>query len=267
MAMLTVENINVYYGVIHALKDISFQVNEGEIVALIGANGAGKTTVFNMLTGVYRPTDGGIRLNGENLIGKKPYEINRMGVARTFQNIRLFNTMTVEDNVKVGLHNQVVYGMWTGILRLPSFREKEHEMDRRAMKLLKIFDLDAEANYKASQLPYGKQRRLEIARALATNPKLLLLDEHTAALDPKTAAKVMELTDRIVREGQLTTLMITHNMRDAIQYGNRLIMLHDGHVILDIAGEEKKKLTVPDLLEQFTKASGDEFANDRAILS
>ena len=181
--ILLVDKIEKSFGARVLFSGASFQINPGERFALVGPNGAGKTTIFNLLTKVYQPTRGTILLDGLDTSGKTTAQINRMGIARTFQNIRLFNDMTVLDNVKVGLHNQVVYGMWTGILRLPSFREKEHEMDRRAMKLLKIFDLDAEANYKASQLPYGKQRKLEIARALATNPKLLLLDEPTNHLD------------------------------------------------------------------------------------
>ena len=175
MALLEVSNLGIAFGGLQAVSQLDLKIEKGHLYGLIGPNGAGKTTVFNMLTGVYKPTEGNIVLDGNDITGATPEAISKAGIARTFQNIRLFNDMTVLDNVKVGLHNQVVYGMWTGILRLPSFREKEHEMDRRAMKLLKIFDLDAEANYKASQLPYGKQRKLEIARALATNPKLLLL--------------------------------------------------------------------------------------------
>ena len=174
MALLEVSNLGIAFGGLQAVSQLDLKIEKGHLYGLIGPNGAGKTTVFNMLTGVYKPTEGNIVLDGNDITGATPEAISKAGIARTFQNIRLFNDMTVLDNVKVGLHNQVVYGMWTGILRLPSFREKEHEMDRRAMKLLKIFDLDAEANYKASQLPYGKQRKLEIARALATNPKLLL---------------------------------------------------------------------------------------------
>ena len=220
-------------------------------IALAGNPNCGKTTLFNMLTGVYKPTEGNIVLDGNDITGATPEAISKAGIARTFQNIRLFNDMTVLDNVKVGLHNQVVYGMWTGILRLPSFREKEHEMDRRAMKLLKIFDLDAEANYKASQLPYGKQRKLEIARALATNPKLLLLDEHTAALDPKTAAVVMELTQKIVSEHHITTIMITHNLRQSLEYGNKMIIMNEGRIVSLLEGEEKRNITIPRLLEMY----------------
>ena len=191
MALLEVSNLGIAFGGLQAVSQLDLKIEKGHLYGLIGPNGAGKTTVFNMLTGVYKPTEGNIVLDGNDITGATPEAISKAGIARTFQNIRLFNDMTVLDNVKVGLHNQVVYGMWTGILRLPSFREKEHEMDRRAMKLLKIFDLDAEANYKASQLPYGKQRKLEIARALATNPKLLLLDEPAAGMNPNETEELM----------------------------------------------------------------------------
>ena len=232
-----------------------------------GPNGAGKTTVFNLLTKVYQPTHGTILLDGEDTSGKSVYQVNRMGIARTFQNIRLFNTMTVEDNVKVGLHNQERYSGFEGVLRLPTYWKHEKAAHERAMELLSIFDMEHLANEQAGSLPYGAQHRLEIVRALATNPKLLLLDEHTAALDPATTAKVLELSDRIVRENQLTAMMITHNMKDAIKYGNRLIMMHEGHIIYDVSGEEKKNLQVSDLLAKFQIASGGEFANDRMILS
>ena len=169
-------------------------------------------------------------------------------------------TMSIEENMAIAARRGQSRGLSWGITK------KERDVYREMLATLDL-GLEDRLSSKVGLLSGGQRQALTLLMATLITPKLLLLDEHTAALDPKTAAKVMELTDRIVREGQLTTLMITHNMRDAIQYGNRLIMLHDGHVILDIAGEEKKKLTVPDLLEQFTKASGDEFANDRAILS
>src|SRR5699024_6871793 len=180
LALLGVSSLGIAFGGLQAVAQFDLTIEKGHLYGLIGPNGAGKTTVFNMLTGMYRPTEGNIVLDGKDITGKSPELINKAGIARTFQNIRLFNEMTVLDNVKVGMHNQVPYGMWTGILRLPAYWEKEHEMDRQAHKLLKIFDLDGEAELKASQLPYGKQRKLEIARALATNPKLLLLDEPAA---------------------------------------------------------------------------------------
>ena len=169
-------------------------------------------------------------------------------------------SMWIEENLALAARRGQRRGLSWGVTK------EEKEQYRELLGGLGL-GLESRLTTKVSTLSGGQRQALTLLMATLKRPKLLLLDEHTAALDPKTAAKVMELTDRIVREGQLTTLMITHNMRDAIQYGNRLIMLHDGHVILDIAGEEKKKLTVPDLLEQFTKASGDEFASDRAILS
>ena len=267
MALLEVSNLGIAFGGLQAVSQLDLKIEKGHLYGLIGPNGAGKTTVFNMLTGVYKPTEGNIVLDGNDITGATPEAISKAGIARTFQNIRLFNDMTVLDNVKVGLHNQVVYGMWTGILRLPSFREKEHEMDRRAMKLLKIFDLDAEANYKASQLPYGKQRKLEIARALATNPKLLLLDEHTAALDPATAEKVLELTKSIVAEKKITCLMVTHNMHQALELGNRTLMMDSGRIVFDVKGEERSRMTVDDLLEKFRENAGKALDNDRILLS
>ena len=267
MAMLEVKNLGISFGGLRAVDDFHISIEKGQLYGLIGPNGAGKTTVFNMLTGVYTPDEGTISLDGADITGKKTIDINKAGIARTFQNIRLFKDQSVLDNVKIGLHNQMSYSTLTGILRLPKYRKVEAEMDEKAMELLKVFDLEREAGFLSSNLPYGKQRKLEIARALATNPKLLLLDEHTAALDPKTALKVLTLSARIVEENHLTTMMITHNMKDAIKYGNRLIMMHEGHIIYDVSGDEKKNLQVSDLLAKFQIASGGEFANDRMILS
>ena len=266
MAMLDVKNLSISFGGLKAVDDFSITIEKGQLYGLIGPNGAGKTTIFNLLTGVYKPDGGRILLDGKDITGHKAIQINQAGIARTFQNIRLFKELSVLDNVKVGLHNHHEYSTLSGILRLPSYYKVEKEMDERAMELLKVFDLDKEFDYKASNLPYGKQRKLEIARALATEPKLLLLDEHTAALDPKTAAKVLDTTEKIVQKDNLTTLMITHNMKDAIAHGNRLIMMNSGNIIFDISGEEKKKLTVEDLLEKFAIASGKELDNDRMML-
>ena len=175
MALLEVKNLGISFGGLRAVDDFNLKIEQGQLYGLIGPNGAGKTTIFNMLTGVYKPTNGKIFLDGEDITGKTNIEINKHGVARTFQNIRLFSGLTVLDNVKVGLHNQkeYIYSALTGILRLPRYHQAEKAMDARAMEILKVFDLDEESGYLASNLPYGKQRRLEIARALATNPKLL----------------------------------------------------------------------------------------------
>ena len=224
-------DLGITFGGLKAVDSFNITIGRTEIAGLIGPNGAGKTTIFNLLTKVYQPTHGTILLNGRDIHGLNTAQINRAGIARTFQNIRLFNDMTVLDNVKVGLHNQVVYGMWTGILRLPSFREKEHEMDRRAMKLLKIFDLDAEANYKASQLPYGKQRKLEIARALATNPKLLLLDEPAAGMNPNETEELMNTIHSVRDQFGVAILLIEHDMNFVMGICEEITVLDYGRVI------------------------------------
>ena len=225
MSLLEVKNLGISFGGLRAVDGFHISIEKGQLYGLIGPNGAGKTTVFNMLTGVYTPNDGSITLDGVDITGKKTIDINKAGIARTFQNIRLFKDQSVLDNVKIGLHNQITYSTLTGILRLPKYHKAEKEMNEKAMELLKVFDLEKEADFLASNLPYGKQRKLEIARALATEPKLLLLDEHTAALDPKTAASVMDITERIVKENHITTLMITHNMKQALEYGNKTLQL------------------------------------------
>ena len=265
--ILEVKNLSIQFGGLRAVDGLNMTIRRGQLYGLIGPNGAGKTTVFNMLTGVYKPTAGTILLDGENITGKPAIAINKAGIARTFQNIRLFKNMSVLDNVKAGLHNHTNYTAIEGALRLPRYFKEEKRITAKALELLKVFELDGEAQQLAANLPYGKQRKLEIARALATDPKLLLLDEHTAALDPRTAAKVLDLSDRIVQEHGLTTLMITHNMKDAIAHGNRLIMMDAGQIVVDVSGEEKKKLTVPDLLAMFSRASGSDEANDKMLLS
>ena len=171
MALLEVNNLGISFGGLRAVNEFHVSIKKGELYGLIGPNGAGKTTVFNLLTGVYKPDNGSILLDGENLTGKKTIEISKAGIARTFQNIRLFSNMSVKDNVKVGLHNHHTYSAISGILHLPSYQKEEKLMDEKAMELLKVFDLDDAAELTAANLPYGKQRRLEIARALATDPQ------------------------------------------------------------------------------------------------
>ena len=231
MALLEVSNLGIAFGGLQAVAQLDLSIEKGHLYGLIGPNGAGKTTVFNMLTGVYKPTEGNIILDGKDITGQNPELISKSGIARTFQNIRLFNEMTVLDNVKVGLHNQIKYGMWTGILRLPAYKEKEHEMNREAMKLLKIFDLDREAHYKASQLPYGKQRKLEIARALATNPKVLLLDEPAAGMNPTETAELMETIALIREKYHLSILLIEHDMSLVMGICERVIVLNYGTIL------------------------------------
>lgn len=213
MAILEVKNLSISFGGLRAVDDFSVSIEKGQLYGLIGPNGAGKTTVFNLLTGVYKPTQGSFFLDGAALAGKSPIEINKAGIARTFQNIRLFHNMTVLENVKVGLHNHQHYTAFEGIFRLPRYFKEEREMDTRGMELLKVFSLEEEADVLACNLPYGKQRKLEIARALATEPKLLLLDEPAAGMNPNETAALMD-TIRFVRDHfDISILLIEHDMR------------------------------------------------------
>ena len=231
MAMLEVKNLGISFGGLKAVDDFGVTIEKGQLYGLIGPNGAGKTTIFNLLTGVYRPDTGTILLNGQNITGKRTIEINQSGIARTFQNIRLFKELSVLDNVKAGLHNHYHYSTVEGILRLPRYYRVEKQMDERAMELLKVFDLDREWDYQASNLPYGKQRKLEIARALATEPKLLLLDEPAAGMNPNETAELME-TIRFVRDNfDMTILLIEHDMKLVSGICERLTVLNFGQVL------------------------------------
>lgn len=231
MALLQVTNLGITFGGLQAVDKFSLSIEKGALHGLIGPNGAGKTTVFNMLTGVYQPTEGNIVLDGVNITGQKPEKINKAGIARTFQNIRLFKDMSVLDNVKVGLHNEIRYSTLVGILRLPSYFEKERDMNGKAMQLLKIFDLDAEAKQLASSLPYGKQRKLEIARALATNPKLLLLDEPAAGMNPNETAELMETVKFVRDKFGISILLIEHDMSFVMGLCEQIVVLDYGKVI------------------------------------
>lgn len=211
--MLEIKNLAIQFGGLKAVDNLNLTIKKNQLYGLIGPNGAGKTTVFNMLTGVYKPTAGTIYLDGENITGKSPAQINRHGIARTFQNIRLFKDMSVLDNVKVGLHNQKEYTAIEGVLRLPRYFREEKEMDEKALELLKVFELDGEKDTLSSNLPYGKQRKLEIARALATNPKLLLLDEPAAGMNPNETAELMDNIRFIIEKFDMTVLLIEHDMK------------------------------------------------------
>ena len=211
--LLEIKNLGISFGGLRAVDDFELSVKKGQLYGLIGLNGAGKTTVFNLLTGVYKPSEGIITLDGVNITGLKTIEINKAGIARTFQNIRLFKDLTVLDNVKAGLHNHYKYSTIEGILRLPKYFKTEAAMNERAMELLKVFELDGEASYLAANLPYGKQRKLEIARALATGPKILLLDEPAAGMNPNETIELMN-TIRFVRDNfDMTILLIEHDMK------------------------------------------------------
>ena len=224
-------NLGVTFGGLKAVSDFNMEIHEGELMGLIGPNGAGKTTVFNLLTKVYQPTHGTILLDGEDTSGKSVYQVNRMGIARTFQNIRLFNTMTVEDNVKVGLHNQERYSGFEGVLRLPTYWKHEKAAHERAMELLSIFHMEQFANAKAGSLPYGAQRRLEILRALATNPCLLLLDEPAAGMNPSETAELMENIRTIRDTFKIAVLLIEHDMSLVMNICEGIAVLSFGRII------------------------------------
>ena len=249
MAMLEVKNLSISFGGLKAVDDFNITIEKGQLYGLIGPNGAGKTTVFNLLTGVYKPDGGIILLDGKNIAGKKNIEINRAGVARTFQNIRLFKDLSVLDNVKVGLHNHHSYSTLTGIFRLPKYRKVEQEMDEKALELLKVFDLEKEFAVKASNLPYGKQRKLEIARALATEPKLLLLDEPAAGMNPNETKELMD-TIQFVRDNfDMTILLIEHDMKLVSGICEKLTVLNFGHVLTE--GPTSQVLNNPEVVKAY----------------
>jgi len=231
MAMLEVKNLSISFGGLRAVDGFNLKIEKGMLYGLIGPNGAGKTTVFNLLTGVYKPNEGKVILDGTDITGKSIIDINKAGIARTFQNIRLFKELSVLDNVKAGLHNHNPYSTLTGILRLPKYYRVEKGMNEKAMEILKVFDLDGEADILASNLPYGKQRKLEIARAIATEPKLLLLDEPAAGMNPNETMELMD-TIRFVREKFDTTiLLIEHDMKLVGGICEELTVLNFGQVL------------------------------------
>ena len=249
MALLDVKNLGISFGGLRAVDKFEIKIEKGQLYGLIGPNGAGKTTVFNLLTGVYKPDDGKIELDGKNITGFKTIEINKAGIARTFQNIRLFKELSVLDNVKVGLHNQYHYSTIEGILRLPRYFKVEKEMNEKAMELLKVFDLDKEADFLASNLPYGKQRKLEIARALATNPKLLLLDEPAAGMNPNETKELMD-TIRFVRDNfDMTILLIEHDMKLVSGICEELTVLNFGQVLAQ--GKTADVLNNPEVIKAY----------------
>lgn len=249
MALLVVKNLGISFGGLRAVDGFNIQIEKGQLYGLIGPNGAGKTTVFNLLTGVYKPNEGIITLDGKNITGKKTIEINKEGIARTFQNIRLFKDMSVLDNVKVGLHNKHRYSTIEGILRLPKYRKVEKEMDERAMELLKVFDLDGQADQLAFNLPYGKQRKLEIARALATEPKLLLLDEPAAGMNPNETQELMNTIHFVRDEFHMTILLIEHDMKLVSGICERLTVLNFGQVLAE--GETSEVLNDPQVITAY----------------
>ena len=249
MALLEVKNLSISFGGLRAVDGLNLTLEKGMLYGLIGPNGAGKTTVFNMLTGVYKPTSGSFSLDGEVLNGKKPAEINQAGIARTFQNIRLFKKLSVLDNVKAGMHNINKYSAFEAIFRLPRYFKAEKEMNEKAMNLLSVFELENEANTLADNLPYGKQRKLEIARALATNPKLLLLDEPAAGMNPSETQELMDTIKFVRDKFDMTVLLIEHDMHLVSGICEQVTVLNFGTELAK--GVTKDVLNNPEVIKAY----------------
>ena len=249
--LLETKDLGISFGGLKAAQNVNLKIEKNQIYGLIGPNGAGKTTIFNLLTGVYRPTTGTFYLDGEELCGLPQDKINHRGIARTFQNIRLFNNMTVVRNVMVALHNQPAYPctVWESLFRLPRHFKAEEEMRERAKELLRIFDLEEERNNLACNLPYGKQRKLEIARALATGPKLLLLDEPAAGMNPHETED-LEKTIRFIREHfDMTILLIEHDMKFVSGLCDKITVLNFGTVLAE--GDTRETLKNPEVIRAY----------------
>ena len=229
--VLEVSHLGIDFGGLTAVDDFNLTIGRTEIAGLIGPNGAGKTTIFNLLTKVYQPTRGTIMVDGIDTHSMNTAQVNKLGVARTFQNIRLFDNLSVEDNVKLGMHNQINYGMFSGILRLPSYWKQERIAHERAMELLSIFDMQDLADAKAGSLPYGAQRRLEIVRALGTNPSLLLLDEPAAGMNPSETAELMENIIKIRDMFQIAIMLIEHDINLVMGICEGICVVNFGKVI------------------------------------
>ncbi|EJN93353.1 ABC transporter ATP-binding protein [Streptococcus ratti] len=240
MALLDVKNLTKNFGGLTAVGDVTMELNEGELVGLIGPNGAGKTTLFNLLTGVYEPSEGSVTLDGTLLNGKAPYKIASLGLSRTFQNIRLFKDMTVIENVLVGMGNNHNPHLLSSFLRLPKFYSNEEKLQKRAVELLKIFNLDKDADTLAKNLPYGQQRRLEIVRALATEPKILFLDEPAAGMNPQETAELTQLIRQIKEDFKITIMLIEHDMSLVMDVTERIYVLEYGRLIAHGTPQEIK---------------------------
>lgn len=238
--LLKVDNVSMIFGGLRAVSNLSMHIDEGELIGLIGPNGAGKTTAFNMITGVYTPTEGKVYFNGQQSSGKKSYQVTQMGMARTFQNIRLFSELSVIDNVKIAYNMHVTYNLADAIVRDGKYLSEEEYITQKALDLLKIFHLEEEAHEVAKNLPYGKQRRLEIARALATEPKLLLLDEPAAGMNPQETKELMEMIRWIRKEFNLSILLIEHDMGLVMGVCERIYVLEYGMKIAEGTPEEIK---------------------------
>lgn len=238
--VLKTENLGIDFGGLTAVNDFNIEIKAHEIYGLIGPNGAGKTTIFNLLTKVYEPTRGKIFLDGQEITKESIVQVNKLGIARTFQNIRLFKELTVLDNVKIGLNQSIKYSLIESILKLPRYHKEEKEVEKKALALLKVTGLDEFSHVKAKNLPYGKQRKLEIARAMATSPKLLLLDEPAAGMNPTETAELMEMIQLIKEKFDISVLLIEHDMKFVMGICDRITVLNFGQVLATGLPEEIK---------------------------
>lgn len=248
-AVLEVKNLGISFGGLRAVNEFNMTIEKGALYGLIGPNGAGKTTVFNLLTGVYKPSEGSVLLDGQEIVGKSTIEINKAGIARTFQNIRLFKQMPVLDNVKAGLHNHVKYSFASSLFHTPAYRKAEKAMDEKAMELLEVFGLAKDAEQLAANLPYGKQRKLEIARAMATEPKLLLLDEPAAGMNPNETKELMETIHFVRDHFGMTILLIEHDMKLVSGICEKLTVLNFGEVLCQ--GSTSEVLSNPQVITAY----------------
>lgn len=247
--ILEASHLGIDFGGLTAVNDFNLTIGRTEIAGLIGPNGAGKTTIFNLLTKVYQPTRGTILLEGKDTQGMNTIQVNKLGIARTFQNIRLFDNLTVEDNVKVGLHNQMSYSTFSGVFRLPGYKKQERVAHERAIELLSIFDMEGLADHKAGSLPYGAQRRLEIVRALASNPSLLLLDEPAAGMNPSETSELMENICKIRDTFKIAIMLIEHDMNLVMGICEGICVLNYGKVIAK--GTPKEIQANPQVIEAY----------------
>lgn len=249
MPVLEVKDLSIQFGGLKAVDSFEITIHDNELVGLIGPNGAGKTTVFNMLTGVYLPTEGTIHLNSTLTNGKKPNEIVMLGSSRTFQNIRLFKNMTVLENIKVAYHNHMNYNLLDGIFKTKRYRLEEEKADEVCLDLLSVFELETYADELAKNLPYGKQRKLEIARALATQPRILLLDEPAAGMNPQETEELMETIKFVKERFQISVLLIEHDMKLVMGICERIVVIDYGKIIAK--GTPQEIRTNPDVIKAY----------------